>query len=101
MPVTRAPSRRRKRRSPRARIAGEVGVRPLVIGSRGSRLALWQAEWTRARLERAGAAVRIEIIRTSGDRFLDRPLAAMGGKGVFVKEIEEALLSCAVDLAAH
>jgi len=76
-------------------------VRPLVIGSRGSRLALWQAEWTRARLEQSGAAARIEIIRTSGDRFLDRPLAAMGGKGVFVKEIEEALLSRAIDLAAH
>jgi len=76
-------------------------VRTLVIGSRGSRLALWQAEWTRARLEQAGAAARIAIIRTAGDRFLDRPLAAMGGKGVFVKEIEEALLSGAVDLAAH
>ncbi len=76
-------------------------MRTLVIGSRGSRLALWQAEWTRARLEQAGAAARIAIIRTAGDRFLDRPLAAMGGKGVFVKEIEEALLSGAVDLAAH
>ena len=76
-------------------------MRSLVIGSRGSRLALWQAEWARARLEQAGAATRIAIIRTSGDRLLDRPLAAIGGKGVFVKEIEEALLSGAVDLSVH
>ncbi|OLC56574.1 MAG: hydroxymethylbilane synthase [Acidobacteria bacterium 13_1_40CM_4_69_4] len=76
-------------------------MRTLVIGSRGSRLALWQAEWARARLERAGSAARIEVIHTSADQFLDRPLAAMGGKGVFVKEIEEALLSGAIDLAAH
>ena len=76
-------------------------MRPLVIGSRGSRLALWQAEWARALMERAGRAARIEIVHTSGDRFLEQPLASMGGKGVFVKEIEEALLAGTIDLAAH
>lgn len=76
-------------------------MRSLVIGSRGSRLALWQAEWVRARMERAGRAARIEIVHTSGDRFLEQPLASMGGKGVFVKEIEEALLAGTIDLAAH
>src|SRR2546425_11096198 len=91
-------SPRRSRRPPE-RTGGDTRVRTLVIGSRGSRLALWQAEWARTRIERAGAAVRIEIIHTSGDRFLDRAPAAMGGKGVFVKGIEEALLAGAVDLA--
>jgi hydroxymethylbilane synthase len=75
--------------------------RELVIGSRGSRLALWQAEWIKGRIEAVGRPVRIEVIRTSGDRFLAQPLAAMGGKGVFVKEIEEALLGGTIDLAVH
>jgi hydroxymethylbilane synthase len=52
-------------------------------------------------MERAGRAARIEIVHTSGDRFLEQPLASMGGKGVFVKEIEEALLAGTIDLAAH
>ena len=72
-----------------------------MIGSRGSRLALWQAEWLRRRLLDAGRWARVEIIHTSGDRFLDRSLASMGGKGVFVKEIEEALLAGSVDVAVH
>ena len=76
-------------------------MRSIVIGSRGSRLALWQAEWLRDRLAGAGHAARIEVIHTSGDRFLDQPLASMGGRGVFVKEIEEALLARSVDVAAH
>ncbi len=76
-------------------------MRSFVIGSRGSRLALWQAEWARARMEQAGRAARVEIIHTSGDRFLDQSLASMGGKGVFVKEIEEALLAGTIDLAVH
>jgi len=76
-------------------------VRTLVIASRASRLAMWQARWLQARLQEAGRAARIEIIHTSGDRFLEQPLASMGGKGVFVKEIEEALLLGAVDIAAH
>ncbi|MBI4169897.1 MAG: hydroxymethylbilane synthase [Acidobacteria bacterium] len=75
--------------------------RDLVIGSRGSRLALRQAVWVKDRIEAAGRQARIEIIRTSGDRFAARPLAAMGGKGVFVKEIEDALLAGTIDLAVH
>ncbi len=75
--------------------------RPLVIGSRGSRLALWQARWLKGRIESAGREARIETIKTSGDRILDRSLAAIGGKGVFVKEIEEALAAGRVDLAIH
>jgi hydroxymethylbilane synthase len=76
-------------------------VTPLVIGSRSSRLALWQANWVCDRIEAGGHKARIEIIRTSGDRQLDRPLVAIGGKGVFVKEIEEALLAESIDLAVH
>ncbi len=72
-----------------------------VIGSRASRLALWQANWVRDRLAEAGVEARIEVIRTSGDQILDRPLAGLGGKGVFVKEIEEALLEGSIDLAVH
>jgi hydroxymethylbilane synthase len=76
-------------------------MRALVIGSRSSRLALWQANWVRDRIEAGGHSARIEIIHTSGDRQLDRPLVAIGGKGVFVKEIEEALLAGSIDLAVH
>jgi hydroxymethylbilane synthase len=76
-------------------------ARELVIGSRGSRLALWQAEWIKGRIGTAGRPARIQVIRTSGDRFQARPLAAMGGKGVFVKEIEDALLARTIDLAVH
>ena len=72
-----------------------------VIGSRASRLALWQASWVRDRLAEAGVEARIEVIRTSGDQFPNRPLAGLGGKGVFVKEIEEALLEGSIDLAVH
>jgi hydroxymethylbilane synthase len=78
-----------------------VTARTIVIGSRASRLALWQAEWLGGRLREAGHAARIEIIHTTGDRFLEKSLASMGGKGVFVKEIEEALLLRRIDAAAH
>ena len=78
-----------------------TGVRPLVIGSRGSRLALWQARFIQARLAEGGRAARIEEIRTSGDRFQEQSLAAIGGEGLFVKEIEEAILDGTVDLAVH
>jgi hydroxymethylbilane synthase len=71
------------------------------IGSRGSPLALWQAEHVKARLEERGHAVSIQIITTTGDRLLDRRLEAVGGKGAFLKEIEEALLAREVDLAVH
>lgn len=75
----------------------------LTIGSRGSKLALWQANWVRDSLMglHAGLEVRIEIIKTSGDMISDVPLAVIGGKGVFTKEIEEALLDGRIDLAVH
>jgi hydroxymethylbilane synthase len=74
-----------------------------VIGSRGSKLALWQSEWVRARLAelRPEAEIRIEVIKTSGDVMLNVPLAVIGGKGVFTKELEEALLAEEIDLAVH
>ncbi|MEK6716267.1 MAG: hydroxymethylbilane synthase [candidate division NC10 bacterium] len=77
--------------------------RPLVIGTRGSQLALWQANHVAERLRAAfaGLSVRLETIKTTGDRILDVPLAAIGGKSLFVKEIEEALLEGRVDLAVH
>ena len=75
------------------------------IGTRGSPLALVQAKDVRARLAatsgRPVEAFEIRVIRTSGDRIQDRPLADVGGKGLFTKEIEEALLAGAVDLAVH
>jgi hydroxymethylbilane synthase len=73
----------------------------IVIGSRGSQLALWQAGHIAERLKELGAETRIEIIKTSGDKITDVPLATAGGKGLFTKEIEEALLAGAIDLAVH
>ena len=78
---------------------------PLRIGSRGSPLALVQARTVRARLVVAlglnEAAIKLVIIRTSGDAIQDRPLSDVGGKGLFTKEIEEALLDGRIDLAVH
>ena len=71
------------------------------IGSRGSALARWQAEHVRARLETLGHPCRIQIITTTGDRVQDRRLESVGGKGAFLKEIEEAMLAGDVDLAVH
>jgi hydroxymethylbilane synthase len=73
----------------------------LTIGSRGSQLALWQARWIRSRLEEMGETCRIEVIRTTGDKIIDVPLAIVGTKGVFTKEIEEALTRGGIDLAVH
>jgi hydroxymethylbilane synthase len=74
----------------------------LRIGSRGSVLALWQAEHVKSEVERrTGRPVGIVKIRTTGDRILDVPLARVGGKGLFVKEIEDALLEGRIDLAVH
>ena len=79
----------------------------LRIGSRGSALALIQAREVRARLAAAHPelaaedAIAIEVIKTTGDLVLDRPLTEIGGKGLFVKEIETALLDGAIDLAVH
>ncbi len=71
------------------------------IGTRGSPLALWQAEAVRAALGATGVAAGISPIRTTGDRITDRPLAEAGGKGLFTKEIDEALLAGRIDLAVH
>ncbi len=73
----------------------------LVIASRGSQLALWQARWVQQRLADMGRESRIEIIKTTGDKITDVPLAKVGTKGLFTKEIEEALLDGRADLAVH
>lgn len=73
----------------------------LTIGSRGSQLALWQARYIETRLQALGVSTRLEIIRTTGDKITDVPLAQVGGKGLFTKEIEEALLDGRIDLAVH
>ncbi len=75
----------------------------LVLGTRGSRLALQQSEWVQNRLHEIAPHVTVTLrrIQTSGDKILDVPLAAVGGKGLFVKEIEEALLSYEIDFAVH
>jgi len=73
----------------------------LTIGSRGSQLALWQAHWIQTRLEQLGEQCRIEIIRTTGDKITDVALSQVGTKGLFTKEIEEALLAGAIDIAVH
>ena len=78
---------------------------PLVIGTRGSPLALAQAREVRERLAAAHALaaerIGLEVIRTTGDTIRDRPLTEVGGKGLFTKEIEEALIAGAIDLAVH
>ncbi len=71
------------------------------IGTRGSALALWQANHVKQRLVELGHDVELRAIVTSGDRVLDRRLEAVGGKGAFLKEIEEAMLAHDVDLAVH
>jgi hydroxymethylbilane synthase len=77
--------------------------RQLRIGTRGSALALWQAAWVKAQLLAAHEELAVEllVIKTTGDKILDVPLAKVGGKGLFVKEIEEALLDGKADLAVH
>ena len=78
-------------------------MREIIIGSRGSKLALWQSEWVKARLEALGrgVSVRIEIFKTSGDIMRDVPLATIGGQGAFTKELEVALLERRIDVAVH
>ena len=78
-------------------------MKTVRIGTRGSALALAQANWLKGELERQWphAEVNLRIIKTSGDRFVEASLQAIGGKGVFTKEIEEALLSGEIDLAVH
>jgi hydroxymethylbilane synthase len=74
---------------------------PIIIGTRGSALALYQTNWVRNCLIAGGLAVELQVIRTTGDKITDAPLARIGGKGVFTKEIEEALLNGQIDLAVH
>jgi len=75
----------------------------IIIGTRGSVLALWQAEYVKAELERAheGLSVELKIVKTKGDKILDVPLAKVGGKGLFTKELEEMMLQGEIDLAVH
>jgi hydroxymethylbilane synthase len=74
---------------------------PLRIGTRGSQLALWQARAVATRLEASGIEAELVIVRTSGDRLQAAPLSEIGGKRLFVKELEDALLSGEIDLAVH
>ncbi len=78
-------------------------TKEIVIGTRGSQLALWQANWVKDQIGRncPGVSVLLRIIKTTGDKILDVPLARVGGKGLFVKEIEEALFRNEIDLAVH
>lgn len=84
---------------------GQVNLdRPLRIGTRRSELALWQAHHVRDELRRywgEGLAIELVLVSTEGDRILDRPLNQIGGKGLFVNEIEDRLLARVVDLAVH
>src|SRR5947207_4990501 len=73
----------------------------LRIGSRGSQLALWQANHVSALLQAQGHTVRIETIKTTGDKITEVALSKVGTKGMFTKEIEEALTADQVDLAVH
>lgn len=75
----------------------------LRIATRGSQLALWQAEYVKARLEAAHENLQVElnIMKTRGDKILDVPLAKVGGKGLFVKELETAMLEDRADIAVH
>ena len=76
-------------------------TRLVRIGTRGSALALWQANAVAALLQQQGRETELVAIRTTGDRIQDRPLSEAGGKGLFVKEIEDALLARAIDIAVH
>jgi hydroxymethylbilane synthase len=77
--------------------------RPLVIGTRASLLARWQADHVQSGIEQAhaGLSVRQALISTQGDRVIDKPLSEIGGKGLFTKELERALLDGSIDLAVH
>ncbi|HWC75194.1 MAG TPA: hydroxymethylbilane synthase [Gemmatimonadales bacterium] len=73
----------------------------MKIGTRGSQLARWQAEWVQKRLAERGIAAEIVVIKTRGDTDVDRPLHELEGKGFFTKEIEDALLDERIDVAVH
>jgi hydroxymethylbilane synthase len=73
----------------------------MKIGTRGSQLARWQADWVRARLAEHGVSAEIVVIKTQGDADIDRPLHELEGTGFFTKEIEDALLDERIDVAVH
>src|SRR5215475_14083007 len=75
----------------------------MKLGTRGSALALWQENWTKNALEQRWRGLTVELvpIKTTGDKILDVPLAKIGGKGLFTKELDEALLDGRIDLAVH
>ena len=78
-------------------------TKKIIIGTRGSELALWQSNWIAAELRRLHPSFAIEttVIKTTGDKILDSPLSKIGDKGLFTKEIENALLDDSIDLAVH
>ncbi|WP_104639428.1 hydroxymethylbilane synthase [Helicobacter bizzozeronii] len=76
-------------------------MKTLIIGSRGSALALWQASYVQGLLEQIGLKSTIRVVKTKGDKILDVPLAKIGGKGLFTKELETLLLNQEIDLAVH
>ncbi|MFB1009610.1 MAG: hydroxymethylbilane synthase [Sulfurospirillum sp.] len=78
-------------------------MKKLVIATRGSKLALWQSEHVKAELEKAhpGLEVELSVMMTKGDKILDTPLAKIGGKGLFTKELEEAMLRGEAHIAVH
>ncbi len=78
-----------------------AATRTLIIGSRGSKLALWQANYVAGKLAELDVSSRIEIIKTTGDHLQTASLLQAGGKGLFTKEIEEALLAGSIDVAVH
>ena len=83
------------------RYSDVVQEKPLVLGTRGSLLALWQANHIKEKLESLGFQVVLKTIKTKGDKILDAPLAKIGGKGLFTKELENELLSGGIDFAVH
>jgi hydroxymethylbilane synthase len=80
-----------------------MNLRTVRLGTRGSALALWQANWTKRELETRWPNLQVDLvpIKTTGDKIIDVPLAKIGGKGLFTKEIDEALLDGRIDLAVH
>src|SRR5690554_8030825 len=80
-----------------------MSTRKITIATRQSALALWQAEHIKARLEQLHPGLQVELLgmTTQGDKILDVPLAKIGGKGLFVKELEQALLDGRADIAVH
>ena len=76
-------------------------MRTLILGSRGSQLAMYQANLIAQKLREMNLTIEIQRIKTQGDKILDVPLAQIGGKGLFTKELEEALLDRRIDLAVH